>query len=130
MWAEVKFETKIVAPNVLLEVKDMAADPISGVWLPGLKMSVLFTEDYWKSFVVDTIFCMHFLDTECMVNTPDQVLNAGVGPIKFCSLTNWCAVMLFVMLKIVGGVSSKFGAVTFCTAADDFLLSCFVFAPL
>ena len=32
--------------------------------------------------------------------------------------------------KIVGGVSSNFGAVTFCTAADDFLLSCFVFAPL
>ena len=26
-----EFETKIVAPNVLLEVKDMAADPSSGV---------------------------------------------------------------------------------------------------
>ena len=26
-----KFETKSVAPNVLLEVKDMAADPSSGV---------------------------------------------------------------------------------------------------
>ena len=50
-----KFETKIVTPNVLLEVKDMAADPSSDVF----------------SFVVDTIFCMHFLDTECMVNTPD-----------------------------------------------------------
>ena len=31
MSAEVKFETKIVAPNVLLEVKVMAADPTSGV---------------------------------------------------------------------------------------------------
>ena len=57
------------------------------------------------------------------------MLNAGVGPIKFCSLTSCCAVMPFSMLKIVGGVSSNFGAVTFCTAADDFLLSCFVFAP-
>ena len=34
--------------------------------------------------------------------------------------------MPFFMLKIVGGVSSNFEAVTFCTAADDFLLSCFV----
>ena len=41
-----KFETKIVAPNVLLEVKVMAADPSSVVRFPGLKMSVLFTEDY------------------------------------------------------------------------------------
>ena len=29
--SQVKFETKIVAPNVLLEVKVMAADPSSGV---------------------------------------------------------------------------------------------------
>lgn len=71
MWIEVKFETKNAAPYVLLEVKAMAADPSSGMWFPGLKMSVLFTEDYWKSLVVDTIFPMHFFDTEYMVNTPD-----------------------------------------------------------
>ena len=35
----------------------------------------------------------------------------------------------FFMLKIVGRVGGYFGTVTFCTAADDFLLSCFVFAP-
>ena len=57
------------------------------------------------------------------------MLNAGVCPIYLCSLTNWCVVMPFFMLKIVGGVSSNFGTVTFCTAADDFLCSYFVFAP-
>ena len=41
---------------------------------------------------------------------------------------NWCAVMPFFMLKIVGGVGSNFGTVTFCTAADDLLWSYFVFA--
>ena len=29
--------------------------------------------------------------------------------------------MPFFMLKIVGGVNSNFGPITFCTAADDFL---------
>ena len=38
MWAEVKCETKIVAPNVLWEVKVMAADPSLDMWFPGLKM--------------------------------------------------------------------------------------------
>ena len=52
---------------------------------------------------------MHFLNPECMVNTPELVLNAGVCPIKLCSLTNWCAVMPFFMLKIVGGVGSNLG---------------------
>ena len=37
--------------------------------------------------------------------------------------------MPFSMLEIVGGVSSNFGVVTFCTVADAFFLSCFVFAP-
>lgn len=36
--------------------------------------------------------------------------------------------LAFFMLKRVGGVSSNFGPVTFCTAADDFLLSHLVFA--
>ena len=31
MRAEVKFETKIVAPIVLIEMKDKAADPSSGM---------------------------------------------------------------------------------------------------
>ena len=31
MSAKVKFETKIVAPNVLIEVKVMAADPSLGL---------------------------------------------------------------------------------------------------
>ena len=56
------------------------------------------------------------------------MFSAGVCPIKLCSLTNWCAVMPFFMLKIVGGVGSNFGTVTFCTAADDLLWSYFVFA--
>ena len=56
------------------------------------------------------------------------MLNAGVCPIKLCSLTNWCAVMPFFMQKIVGGVGSNFGTVTFYTAADDLLWSYFVFA--
>ena len=37
----------------------------------------------------------------------------------FCSLTKRCAAMPFSVLKIVGGVGSNFGAVTFYTAADD-----------
>ena len=39
-----------------------------------------------------------------------------------CSLTNWCAVISFFVMKIVVEVSSNFGPVTFCTAADDLLL--------
>ena len=35
-----KFETKIVAHIVLLEVKVMATNPSSGMRFPGLKMSV------------------------------------------------------------------------------------------
>ena len=55
------------------------------------------------------------------------MLNASVRPIKLCRFTNWCAVMPFFMLKIVGGVGSNFETVTFYTAADDFLWSYFVF---
>ena len=33
----------------------------------------------------------------------------------------------FFILKIVGGVGSNFGGVFYCTAAFDFLLSCFLF---
>ena len=57
------------------------------------------------------------------------MLNAGVRPIKLCKLTRWCAVIPFFMQKIVGGVGSDFGTVTFLQSADDFLWSYFVFAP-
>ena len=34
-------------------------------------MSLLYIEDYQTSFVVETLFSMHFLDTEYMVNISD-----------------------------------------------------------
>ena len=38
--------------------------------IAGFENVSFFTEDYGKSFVVEGIFALHFLNTEYMVNMP------------------------------------------------------------